>query len=349
VATLVGGEVTGDATLRVKGVAPLDQAEDDELGLLADRRYLGALNPARGGPLLVSRSLAGAAEGRSAVVVDDAHAALPLLLGHFHPPVRHAPGVHATAVVGRGVKLGADVRVGPYAVLEDDCELADRVHVGAHAVVGRGARIGAESVLHPHVVLYPGTRVGARVILHAGARLGSDGFGYAFTDGAYRKIPQVGACVVEDDVEIGANSCVDRGSIGATVIGRGSKLDNLVHIAHNVTLGPVCALAALVGIAGSTRVGRGTVFGGQSGAVGHLTIGDGVRATAQAGITSDVPPGETVSGFPARDVRAFMKGTALVLRLPEVLKRLRALERRAGRGADPASDDPGGEKGRAEG
>jgi UDP-3-O-[3-hydroxymyristoyl] glucosamine N-acyltransferase len=339
VAALVGGTVVGDPTLRVRAVAPLEQSGPDELGLLADRRYLGALAAGAGGPLLVSAALADHAGARPAVVVEDAHAALALLLERFHKTEPFLPRVHATAVIGAGVKLGKDVQVGPYAVLEDDCAVGDRARVGAHAVIGRGARVGADAVLHPHVVLYAGTRVGERVILHAGVRLGSDGFGYAFLEGGYRKIPQVGGCVVEDDVEIGANSCVDRGSIGSTIIGRGSKLDNLVHVAHNVRLGPMCALAALVGIAGSTRVGRGAVFGGQSGAIGHLDIGDGARITAQAGVTNDVAAGETVAGFPARESRGFMKGAALVLRLPDVMKRLRAVERRIGAGR---AEEPGG-------
>ena len=322
-------------------VAPLDQAGDGELALLADRRYLAALNLGRTGPVLVSAALADEVRGRPAIVVEDAHAALPILLAHFHPPRPSAPRVHPTAVIGSGVKLGKDVQVGPYAVLDDGCQLGDRVKVGAHSVVGSEARIGADTVLHPHVVLYAGTRVGERVILHAGVRLGSDGFGYVFADGGYQKVPQVGACIVEDDVEIGANSCVDRGSIGATVIGAGSKLDNLVHIAHNVRLGPVCALAAQVGIAGSTRIGRGVVFGGHSGAVGHVSVGDGVRVTGKAGITTDVASGETVSGFPARDARAVMKGTALVLRLPELFKRLRAVEKTVGIGEDAAPGGPG--------
>jgi UDP-3-O-[3-hydroxymyristoyl] glucosamine N-acyltransferase len=318
----------------VRTVAPLEEAEEDELALLADRRYLEALERGGRGPVLVSAALASEVTDRSALVVEDAHAALRVILSHFHPEAEASPAVHPTAVIGRGVELGLDVLVGPYAVLEEECAVGDRARIGAHVVIGRGASVGADSVLHPHVVLYPDAVVGERVTLHAGVRVGSDGFGYVFRDGAYQKIPQVGPCVVEDDVEIGANSCIDRGSIGATVIGRGSKLDNLVHVAHNVRMGPVCALAAQVGIAGSTRIGRGVVFGGQSGASGHMTIGDGVQASAKAGITSDVAPGTIVSGFPAREIRAVMKGRALVLRLPELMKRLRAVEKRVGIGTE---------------
>jgi UDP-3-O-[3-hydroxymyristoyl] glucosamine N-acyltransferase len=211
-------------------------------------------------------------------------------------------------------------------VVEEGAALGDRVRVGAHCVVGRNSRLGADTLLHPHVVLYPRTEVGRRVILHAGARLGVDGFGYAFRDGAYHKIPQVGRCVIEDDVEVGANTCLDRGSIGETRVGRGTKLDNLIQVGHNVRLGPVCVAAAQVGFAGSTRVGAGVVFGGQSGVVGHVSIGDGARVGAKSVVTGNVSAGETVAGFPARDLKRFMKASAVFLKLPDLLRRVRKLE-----------------------
>jgi UDP-3-O-[3-hydroxymyristoyl] glucosamine N-acyltransferase len=331
VARLVGGELSGDAALRVRGIAPLDQASPHELALFADRRYLGQLRDTRGAAVLVSAALASdVPAGMPAVVVEDAHAALPALLGRLHPQAESPPSVHPSAVLGRGLVIGSDVTVGPYAVLEDDAWVGDRARIEAHVVVGRGSRVGEDSVLHPHVVLYPGTVLGKRVIVHAGARLGSDGFGYVLREGAYHKVPQVGRCVVHDDVEIGANSCIDRGSIGDTVVGHGSKLDNLVHLAHNVRVGAACAMAAQVGVAGSTRIGDGVVFGGQAGLVGHIAIGDGARITAQAGVIGDVDPGATVTGYPARRLKEYLKGAALALRLPEILERVRALEQRVG-------------------
>jgi UDP-3-O-[3-hydroxymyristoyl] glucosamine N-acyltransferase len=261
------------------------------------------------------------------VVVPDAHAALVPLLSRFQPPTTARPGVHPTAVLGKGVTLGADAEIGPYAVVGDGSRLGDRVRIGSHAVVGAGCRIGADTVLHPHVTLYEGVVVGARVILHAGVRVGSDGFGYAFLQGGHRKVPQVGGCVIEDEVEIGANSCVDRGSIGDTVIGRGSKLDNQVHIAHNVRLGPHCALAAQVGLAGSTTLGAGVQMGGQSGAAGHLTLGDRAAVGGASAVFHDVPAGETVLGSPAADIKLMRRAWALIPRIPELFRRLRALER----------------------
>ena len=338
-AAACGGRVEGDADLVVTGVSSLADARETELGLLASRRYLGDVGPSAAGALLVSEALAaGLDDPRPRVVAKNAHAAMVPLLGRLHPEPPPVPGVHPTAVLGRGVRLGAAVTVGPYAVLEDGVEVGDRTVVHAHVVVGAGARLGADCVLHPQVVLYPGCELGERVVLHAGARVGSDGFGYASVEGEHRKVPQVGRCVLHDDVEVGANACIDRGSVGATVVGKGTKIDNLVHLAHNVNVGPRCIFTALVGIAGSTRMGEGVMWGGQSGAAGHLEIGDGVRVAAQAGVLKDVAAGETVAGFPARDHGTFMRATALTLRLPELADRLARLEREV-EALREASDD----------
>lgn len=317
VAASTGGRVVGDPEVRVRDLLPLEQAAGGELGFLADRRYLRFLPDSRAEALLVAESLAEEVpEGRSAVVVRDPHRALALLVERFHPAAPAAPGIHPTAVFGTGVRLGADVTVGPYAVVGDGAEVGDRVVLFPHVVVGAGATIGADSVLHPHVVLYPGVRVGREVILHAGVKVGVDGFGYVFHEGEHRKVPQVGGCEVGDRVEIGANSCLDRGSIGRTVVGEGAKIDNLVHLGHNVSVGPLALLVAQVGIAGSSRVGKGAVLGGQVGVSGHLEIGEGARLGAQAGVIGDVPAGETVSGYPARPHRSYLQAMAALFRLP---------------------------------
>jgi UDP-3-O-[3-hydroxymyristoyl] glucosamine N-acyltransferase len=338
-AELVGGTAVGGADLRVAGVAPLVSAGPDRIAPFASGRYRNELEGSGAGALLVSADLVeGLEDGRPRVVVRDVHAALIPLLGHFHPAQSPRPGVHPTAVLGAGVTLGSAVEVGPYAVVGEGSVLGDAVRIGAHAVVGARCTVGSASVLHPHATLYEGVRLGERVILHAGTRIGADGFGYAFADGAHRKVPQVGGCVIEDDVEIGANSTVDRGSIGDTVIGRGSKLDNLVHVGHNVRIGPHCILTAMVGIAGSTTIGAGVLFGGQSGASGHLTIGDGARIGGKAAVFQDVPPGATVMGIPAAEQGPMKRAFALFPRLPELFQRLRALEREA-RGAGDVRRD----------
>ncbi|MGW8265489.1 MAG: UDP-3-O-(3-hydroxymyristoyl)glucosamine N-acyltransferase [Longimicrobiales bacterium] len=328
-AALAGGRLEGDAEVRVSGIAPLDQATPDELGFLADRRYLKHLPGARARAILVSEALAPEAENvPSRIVVEDAYQALPNLIGAFYPTLPVAAGIHPSAVFGKDVHLGEGLSVGPYVVVGEGAQVGDGVRLGAHTVVGEGCVIGAGSVLHPHVVLYPGTRIGARVILHAGVRLGVDGFGFVAVEGEHRKIPQVGACVIEDDVEIGANSCIDRGSIGRTVVGKGTKMDNLVHLAHNVQVGEGVLMAAMVGISGSTKVGDGAMFGGQSGMVGHIEIGEGARIGAQAGVIGDIPPGETVSGYPARNNREYLRAMGMAFKLPDTLRQIGELEAR---------------------
>ncbi len=328
VAEVVGGRLVGDAAVRVRTVAPMDEAGPDELGLLAARRYVRFAPESRAGAFLVSADLEAAVEGRTPlVVVDDAHRALAALLRHLHPPEPVEAGIHPTAVVGEGVRLGKDVRLGPYAVVEDGAEIGDGCSIAAHVVVGRNARLGSRCTLHPHVVLYPRTSLGDRVIVHAGAKLGVDGFGYTFEDGSHRRVPHVGRCVVEDDVEIGANTTVDRGSIGDTVVGRGSKLDNLIQLGHNVRVGALSLMAAMVGVAGSTRIGKGALLGGQAGVIGHLEIGDGAQIAAAARVMRDVPAGATVAGDPARPNREYLRTRAHVERLPRLLERVKALEK----------------------
>jgi len=329
IAGLAGGRVEGDPGPRVSGIAPLDQAGPHELGFLAQRRYLKYLSGCRARAILVGEALAAEARGvATLVIVRDPHAVLPPLLAAFYPPVPAQAEIHSTAVLGKGVALGEGVSIGAYAVLEDGASVGDGTSIGSHAVVGRDSFIGPGCVLHPHVVLYPGTRLGERVVLHAGVRLGVDGFGYVPAEGEHRKVPQVGECIVGDDVEIGANTCVDRGSIGRTVIGKGSKLDNLVHLAHNVQVGEGVLMAAMVGISGSTRVGDRAMFGGQAGMVGHIEIGEGARIGAQAGVIGDIPPGETVSGYPARNNREFLRAMGLAFKLPDTLRRIGELEAR---------------------
>jgi UDP-3-O-[3-hydroxymyristoyl] glucosamine N-acyltransferase len=226
--------------------------------------------------------------------------------------------------LGRGVALAEDVSLGAGVVLGDGARIGARTRLDAHVVVGAGVEIGDECHLYPGVTAYAGTRLHDRVRVHAGARLGSDGFGYVFRDGAHEKIPHVGRCIVESDVEIGANTTIDRGSIDDTVIGAGTKIDNLVHVAHNVRIGRLCLIMAQVGIAGSAHVEDGCILAGQVGIAGHVTIGKGARLAAQAGIFGSIPPGETWSGYPARPHKEALRAQAAMFKLPSLI---RALER----------------------
>lgn len=328
VGALVGGRVEGDGIRRVYGVLPISEAGAGQLGLLSHGSYLGLVEDSAAEGLLIREALVSdlPAGHPPLVVVSNPPLALSRLLEVLHPEEVDAADIHPTAVLGRNVKLGTDVCIGPYAVVEARAVVGDGVRLGAHVVVGRRSRVGDGSVLHPHVVLYPDTVLGQRVILHAGARIGVDGFGYVFHEGEHRKVRQVGGCTIGDDVEIGANSCIDRGSIGHTRIGAGTKIDNLVHIGHNVTIGRAAIVVAQVGIAGSTRIGDGVVFGGQAGVAGHLDIGDGAVVAAQAGIIGDVSPGETMMGFPARPQREFLRATAALFRHSDLHRRVRRLE-----------------------
>jgi UDP-3-O-[3-hydroxymyristoyl] glucosamine N-acyltransferase len=328
IARLAGGEARGSADLRIRGVAPLESAGSSDLSFVANARYLPYLQDSRAGALLVSRGLVERVPERfPRVVVDDPHVALYHILRQLYPPASVEPGVHPSAVIEAGVQLGEGVLVGPHAVIGRDTRVGDGCRIGAHVVVGAGCSIGAGTVVHPHVTLYDEVRVGARCVLHSGARLGREGFGFVWADGGHRKVPQVGGCVIEDDVEIGTNVTIDRGSIGDTVVGSGTKIDSLVHLGHNVRVGRHVFLVAQVGIAGSTRVGDGAVLGGQVGVGGHLEIGAGARIGAQGGVTADVPAGETYSGYPARPHREALRAQSGVFRIPDLMKRVKELEK----------------------
>ncbi len=321
--------IVGD-DVELQGLAPLKVASPSELAPVGGRAYLAPAAESLAGALLVTsvvQELLPEDEARPRIVVPDVHRAMARILDWLHPLGNLKPEIHPTAVLGSGVELGEGLRIGPYAVIEDAVRLEAGVSVGAHCVVGEGASIGENSTLLPQVVVYPRTVVGRGVTLHSGARVGVDGFGYVFEDGAHRKVPQVGLCRIEDDVEIGSNTTVDRGSIGETRIGEGTKLDNLIQIGHNVQIGPTSVLAAQVGIAGSSEIGAGVVMGGQAGIGGHLRIGARAQIAGQAGVIGDIAEGETVMGFPARPRREFLRNAAAQGKIPEALRRLRTLER----------------------
>lgn len=328
ISRLVDGDVVGDADRRVVGIAPLETAGPDQLSFVASGRYLPYLLSTSAGAVLFPRSLVEQLpEGITGVQVRDPHASLAELLPLFYPERVVPATIHSTAQIGERVRIGREVSIGAYSVLGDDVRLGDGCRVAAHVVVGAGSEVGDRTVLHAHVTVYPGVRLGARCIIQSGARLGADGFGYVFVDDGHRRVPQVGGCVIGDDVDVGANTTIDRGSIGDTVVGRGTKIDNLVQIGHNVRIGEHAIVVSQVGISGSTTVETGAVLGGQAGVGGHLRIGAGARVGAQAGVTADVAPGETVSGYPARPHREALRAQASLFRLPRFLERLRALER----------------------
>jgi UDP-3-O-[3-hydroxymyristoyl] glucosamine N-acyltransferase len=326
IAAVVKGTLIGDPAAAVTGVAPLDRAGPEHVTFLASPKYVPQFARCAAGVALVSPELADSPSLTAArVVVNNPHEAMLSLLASLYPEQQPAPGVHQTAVLGRGVTLGEGVSVGPYVVLGDGARIGAGTRLDAHVVAGAGVVVGAQCHLFPGVTLYPGTVVAERVRVHAGARLGSDGFGYVFRDGKHDKIPHVGRCIIEADVEIGANSTIDRGSIDDTVIGAGTKIDNLVHIAHNVRIGRLCLIMAQVGIAGSVHVEDGAILAGQVGISGHHTIGAGARLAAQAGVFGDIPAGETWSGYPARPHREALRAQAALFKLPSLLRGIERL------------------------
>lgn len=331
IAELCGARVDGDGSVVVRGPAGLAEAGPDEVSFLAHRRYRAELGQTRAAGVLVEEDVEGAPEGVVLLRCANPGRAFSNVIQAFageRPAAR--PGVHPTAVVEEGAELGDQVSVGPLCFVGADAELGPGVVLHSHVSVGPGARVGAASELHPGVVLYPGVSLGARCILHAGAVIGSDGFGFEPTAKGWDKTPQAGTVEIGDDVEIGANSTIDCARFGATRIGDGSKIDNLVHIAHNVQAGEACLIIAQSGVAGSSTLGRRVVLAGQSGVSGHLTLGDGARLGGGCQAHRDVPAGQDMWGAPAlpkdEAVRMYMAMPKLRGELKALAKRLAALE-----------------------
>ena len=326
-AELVGGQVRGNADLLISGVAPLDRAGPAEIGFLANPKYRGQLDRTRAAAVIVHPSLDGTVD-RPLLLCANPYLAFARILAHFHPPASLPAGVQAGATVDGSAVIAAGATV------------------SSGCVIGAGARIGRGSVLHPNVTVYPLAEIGEDCTVHAGvvirercilgdrvivqpnAVIGSDGFGFAPDGPRYVKIPQVGQVVVEADVEIGACTCVDRGTLDETRIGRGTKIDNLVQIGHNAQVGEDCILVSQVGISGSTVIGRHCTFGGQAATSGHLKVGDNVTIAARGGVSGDVDPNQVMAGFPLQPHREWLKTAMTMTKLPEMRRELKQLRQR---------------------
>ena len=328
VAAAVDGRVLGDPDLELSGVAALDRAGPSELSWVADARRLRDARRSRAGALLAAS--AEEAAGKPAVLVPSPLLALAAWLERAAARPRPRPGVARGARVDRTARLGRGVSVAAGATVAARARVGARSVLSAGVFVGEEAEVGEDCLLHPNSVVLDRCRVGARSVLHSGAVIGSDGFGYVWDGERHRKIPQVGIVRLEEEVEIGACSAIDRATLGETVIGRGTKIDNLVQVGHNVVVGEHSILCGQAGIAGSARLGRRVTLAGQVGVGDHATIGEGAVVSGQAGILTGaaVAPGALVSGMPAAPHRDFLKRSAIVARLPELLRRLEGLERR---------------------
>jgi UDP-3-O-[3-hydroxymyristoyl] glucosamine N-acyltransferase len=325
IAELLRGEFTGDGSVEIHGIAGLQSAGPADLTFVESIPALDQARRSGAGCFLVP--LNGSLPGKTTIAVGHPKLALIKAAQAILPKQRSAPGVHASAVVAQGARLAPEVSVGPHAVIEEGAQVGQRTQIGAGAFIGRGAEIGADCVIYPRVTIYPTARLGNRVIIHSGTVIGCDGFGYVFAEGSQQKFPQLGGTIIEDDVEIGANTTIDRGSLGDTVIGQGSKIDNLVQIAHNVTVGRHCVIASQVGIAGSARVGDYVMFGGQAG------VGDRARIEEQAmiGGGAGVLPGKLVRrgvfmwGTPARPLPEYKETYAQIANLAKLARRVEEL------------------------
>jgi UDP-3-O-[3-hydroxymyristoyl] glucosamine N-acyltransferase len=338
IAAALGATLDGDPARTITGVAPLEAAGPEHVSFCVDDRHREAARNS-GAAAVVIASDAGALP-MATLRVRAPRQALIRLLRLFHPATASAPGVHPTAVVGSSARVDATAAIGALAVIEDGAEIGADVRIHPLVYIGRDAVVGEGSELYPHVVLRDGVRLGRRVVVHPGAVIGADGFGYAFDGAVHQKIPQVGTVVVEDDVEIGANTTIDRATLGATVIRRGTKVDNLVQVGHNVEVGEHSILVSQVGISGSSRLGRGVVLGGQVGVADHVTLGDGVMVGAQSGIHADLEPGAKVLGTPARPITLAKRIFVTEGHLPDLVRRVRELERRLSRVEAAPEDRP---------
>jgi len=316
--------------LMLSGIAPLQTAGQDEVSFLDNRKYAAALAETQAGAVIVHPDMAAGVPATAiGIICDEPYAAWARVAALFFPLPPAQPGVHPSACVAADASVDPSAEVGAFAVIGGRAEIGARCRIGAHAVIGESVIVGPDCRIGAHVTVSHAL-LGARVVLYPGVRIGQDGFGFAVTEGQFLSVPQLGRVVLEDDVEVGANSTIDRGSLHDTLIGAGSRLDNLVQIGHNVRLGRGCIVVALAGISGSTILEDHVVVAGQAGMAGHLRIGRGARIGAQAGVIADVPAGADVVGSPAQPVRAFFRQVATLRRLSREASARRTRERTSG-------------------
>jgi UDP-3-O-[3-hydroxymyristoyl] glucosamine N-acyltransferase len=332
IAQAVRGDIEGDGNVRIQGAAGLQEATEQDISFFHNAKYGDQLTATKAGAVIVPQATGDfkLPPGKTFIRVSNPPLAFAQVLALFERERQCHPraGVHPQAVVDPAATVGAHVAIGALTVIERGAKIGAGTIIYSGCYIGARCEIGEKSLIYPNVVLREGTQLGARVIIQPGAVLGSDGYGFATQDGKHYKIPQIGHVVIEDDVEIGANVTIDRATTGETRIGAGTKIDNLVHIAHNVRVGKNCLIVAQVGISGSTRIGNQVVLAGQVGVVGHLTIGDGAVVAAQSGVNSDLKPGEVVFGSPARPHKEMLRISALWGKLPEMFETLKALKKK---------------------
>jgi len=328
-AALCGGELRGDPALEIDGAASLSEAVAGEITFYADPRYLARLRQTRASAVFVPLDFSGQTAAAQISVANPSKAFEQVVLKLAPKPIAFTPGIHPTAVVDPTAKIGSGISIQPHAVIESGATIGDNAVIGAGSYIGHESIIGASCLIYANVTIRERTRIGARVIIHSGAVIGADGFGFEFVEGRYQKIPQLGIVQIDDDVEIGANTTIDRARFGRTWIQEGVKIDNLVQIAHNVIIGKHSIIAAQTGISGSTRVGEKVMMAGQVGVIGHLTIEDNTIIAAQSGISKDLPGGAWF-GSPAVPLPEAKRQIAWIHRLGKLFDRVKAIEKKLG-------------------
>lgn len=327
IARLIGGDVVGDGQTMITGVCGIQEAKAGDITFVANSKYLTLLESTKASAVITAMDVK--SRTKPIVRTDNPSLAFAKLVGILSPvSSQHPKGISPKAVIAKGARLGRGVAVQAFAVIEKGAVVGERSVIYAGCYIGRGVRIGNDAVIYSNVSIREKVEIGHRVIIHSGTVIGSDGFGFETVNGVHHKIPQIGTVVIEDDVEIGANVTIDRARFGKTAVGKGTKIDNLVQIAHNVEMGQNCILVAQAGVSGSTRLGNNVVLAGQSGIVGHITIGDGVSVGAQAGVSKSVPANTAVWGYPAKPLPKAKRVNAALQRLPELYKTVEILRQR---------------------
>jgi UDP-3-O-[3-hydroxymyristoyl] glucosamine N-acyltransferase len=334
IAKLIDGELIGDDNIVITGVSGIKEAVEGDITFVANPKYFPLIEKTRASAIITGRDLK--STSRSVIRTDNPSLAFAQIVSLIIPcEVARPKGIHPSAIIGKEVHLGKDITIGPYTVIEDNVSIQDKTIIYAGCYVGHHSKIGSDTLIYPNVSIREHVVIGSRVIIHSGTVIGCDGFGFATIEGLHYKIPQVGTVEIDDDVEIGANVTIDRARFDKTIIGRGTKIDNLVQIAHNVVVGENSIIVAQAGISGSTTIGRGATLAGQAGLVGHITIGEGAVVAAQAGVTKSVPAHTTVSGYPAKPHDIAKRVNACVQNLPrlydivaELKKKIAELEKR---------------------
>ncbi len=328
IAEYIQGSIVGDENATVHTFSKIEEGVPGALSFLSNPKYTHYIYDTRASIVLVNKDFVPEQEVRTTLIrVDNAYESLAKLLALYEASKPRKTGIDPLASIAPTAQIGKDVYIGPFACVGDGAEVGDHTVLYPHVTVGDHAKVGSHSTLYPHVTVYSDCRVGNHCTLHAGCVIGADGFGFAPSPDGYEKIPQIGIVIIEDDVEIGANTCVDRATMGATFVHRGAKLDNLIQIAHNVEVGSHTVMAAQVGIAGSTKVGEWCMFGGQVGLAGHIKVEDKVTLGAQCGVTGNVKSGQTLLGSPAINAKNFIKSSIYHKRLPDLVAELNCLKK----------------------